>query len=859
MYQLLSKDVETTRSGATRRAFNQATSQSIFNSTSPRSVGLILIAICLALLSPSFAQLPFPTSRGNNARDGANINETLLTPANVNANNFGKLFSFPVDYVVMAQPLYMPNVNIPNQGVHNVVYVVTQEDSVYAIDADTGVQLWSLNFTNPALGIVLAQKTAGTLPCGATVGFDREGIPGTPVINPGTNTMYLVAKTVVNGTVQHNLHALDITTGNEQPGSPVLIAAQSVSKKGHLTVFNSKYQKNRPGLLLSHGTVYLGFGSNSCNGRDSGWVLGYDATTLAQTGVFNTSPDYGLVSIWQTGNGLAADQDGNVYVETAESGVNKFDVPQGGETYCNSIVKLSPSLEVLDYFTPWAVAFLNANDLDMSSTGVLILPDQGGAHPHELVASGKQGIVYVLDRDDMGMYSANDAGALQEFPIIPGQGPTDTNELLFSSPAYWNNTVYFAPDFDTPSAFPVSAGVLGAPLPSPGLNSAHSPSVSANGNTNGILWVISGPGSATHPQLVAFDALSLQTLYTTAQAPDNRDALPAVGHFVTQTVANGRVYVATRTSLEAYGLLNVTSITGGGGQTALSGLALPAPIQVQASNPYTGQFIANAAITFSDGCTKPGAATCGSFNPASAVTDANGNVSTSYTVPKTPGTYTITVSGSGFGMTTTTATSVAAPPAKIVAFKGSKQSGAAGSNLANPIVAEVLDALNNKVAGVTINFAASNGAVPNPPSAVTDVKGLASTILQLPTTVGKITVTASYPGLKSVTFTENSVAGPAASITITGGNNQTAPAGTQLPQALIVLVTDQYGNPVSGNSVTFSDNGAGGSFLNPNPSVTGADGRAIQSYTLPASPRTVSINATATGVSAPAVFNETGQ
>ena len=237
----------------------------MFSATAVRNLGLILGVVCLALLSFSFAQAPFPTSRGDNARDGANTNETLLTPANVNKNHFGRLFSFPVDYFVMAQPLYVPNVNIPGQGTHNVIYVVTEADSVYAIDAETGAQLWHASMLNggtTASGIYL--------PCGSGPGFLQEGITGTPVIDPATNTMYLVAKTLLGTTVRHHLHAIDITTGNEQPGSPVLITATSTSNKGHVTHFNSLHQKNRPGLLLLNGVLYLGFGSNFCNDSNTG-------------------------------------------------------------------------------------------------------------------------------------------------------------------------------------------------------------------------------------------------------------------------------------------------------------------------------------------------------------------------------------------------------------------------------------------------------------------------------------------------------------------------------------------------------------------------------------------------------------
>src|SRR5260370_9715870 len=201
----------------------------------------------------------------------------------------------------MGQPLYMPNVNIPGQGTHNVVYVATQADSVYALDAASGAVLWSASMLNggtAASGIYL--------PCGTAAGFAKEGIVGSPVIDPtpNANTMYLVAKTVLNGTVRHHLHALDITTGAEKAGSPVLITAKSTSNKGHVTVFNSLHQKNRPGLLLLHGVLYLAFGSNYCNDANSGWVLSYHPASLSQLAVFNAAPDYCFRFIWAAGTGL---------------------------------------------------------------------------------------------------------------------------------------------------------------------------------------------------------------------------------------------------------------------------------------------------------------------------------------------------------------------------------------------------------------------------------------------------------------------------------------------------------------------------------------------------------------------------
>ncbi len=805
MRSFLSPQVAKMRCSAASQTIYQSTiRQSIRQSmcaSAPLKLCLTLLVVCMVLLSPSFAQQPFPTSRFDSARDNANIYETLLTPSNVNKNSFGHLFSFPVDpgvaaspnADVMAQPLYMPNVNIVGQGTHNVVYVVTMADSVYAIDADTGAQLWHASMLN--VGGTPATVSGKTLPCGLGNGFDEEGIIGTPVIDPTTNTMYLVAKTALNGTVRHHIHALDITTGNEQPGSPVQITnIQTTSNKKNVTDFISLHQKNRPGLLLLNGVLYMGFGSNGCNNQNSGWVLSYNAAMgspdyLAPLAVFNTSPDWGLTSIWQAGTGLAADEAGNIFFETAEvAGAGHYDLPTGGQTYCNSVVKLYPDLTVYDYFTPWTVVYLNTHDLDLSSTGVTILADQDDSPtPHELVASGKQGWVYVLDRDSLGMYSPGgptDPQIVQEFPLLEkSANPENDYNVQFGSAAYWNKTVYFAPDASPLLAYSVSGGKLVIPPDATAqkYSGSHSPSISANGNTNGILWVISGS------ELLAFNACtassppgtcqnqyaSLELLYSTIQAPNKRDAFPPVGHFVTQTVAGGKLFVGTQTSLEAFGLFHVVAITEGNAQTATVGTALPVPIQIQITNPYNGQPDVGNIVNFSDG------GKGGVFNPSSGpgtgsvTTDANGNASIGYTVPQKSGTYTLTMSGTGFGSTTTTATATAGAAIKITSYGGAKQTGTEGKNLPNPIVAQAQDAYRNGVPGVTIKFTANNGAVPNPSSVVTDANGLARTTLQLPATVSTVTVTASSAGFKNVTFVEYSVAA--------GGNNQSGTAGTQLP------------------------------------------------------------------------------
>jgi len=911
---------------------------------------LSITLVCLALVSVCSGQVSVTTVHMDNARTDANVNETLLTPQNVNQNDFGFLFSDPIDNLSLAQPLYVPNVNINSAGtLHNVVYVATMADSLYAFDADnSGPPLWHVNFTNPANGVTTASGVY--LPCsmGKTEGFTQEGIPGTPVIDASTGTIYLVVKTLENGTVVLRLHAIDITNGSEKFGGPVPIAATSTSNAGHVTVFNDLHQLNRPGLLFlpgDPGEVYIGFGSNGCNDDNSGWMLSYNATSLAQTGVFNTSPDNGLTSVWQTGNGPSADENGHIFVETGESCPSCFNLPQGGQTYSNSVIELTPTLAPENYFTPYYVAFLNANDLDLSASGTLVLPDQPGAYPHVLVAGGKQGFVYVLNRDNLGMYAPNDSQVLQEFPLIPGALTSVKKDVLFSSPAYWNNTVYFEPDGSPILAYPVSDGLLGTPLgTAQSYTGAHSPSISANGNTNGVLWAITGTN------LAAFNATSMQLLYTSNQNKA-RDAMPAVAHFVNQIVANGKVYVATQTTLTVYGLFKSLTLTGGGNQSSPVLTSLPLPIQAQVTDPYSGVGLPGATVTFSDG------GKGGTFNPGSVVSDVNGNVSTTYTFAKVAGIFTVTATSANAAGLSFTETALPLSPTKIVAYSGNKQSGQAGSILPSQLRVKIEDAYNNGVPGVTATFVDPSGSGTfNPSSAVTNASGLVQVSYQLPNTAKAYKLNASTAGMKSVQFTETATgsapanlvvvsgnnqtgpvntalpqplvvqvndsggnpitgvsvvfsapsgtftgspatsnssgqvsvnytpgtsagavtvtasvnglntqiavtvtAGTPATVTIGTGNNQTATAGTTLPVALTVVVADQYGNPVSGVAVAYSDGGAGGSFSYANPVTTNASGTACQYYTLPPTPGTVGVSATAAGVATPAVFTETGQ
>ena len=496
------------------------------------------------------------TYHNDNLRTGQNVNETILTTANVNSSKFGKLFSLSVDGPIFAQPLYMPGVTVGTQT-HNLVFVATEHNSVYAWDADTGssTPVWSVSFNNAAGGVTAipcAEAASGQGNC-ATI-TPEFGITSTPVIDSSTGTLYVVASTkeVSGSTTSYvfRLHALSVTTGQEKFGGPVVLQAKSGS-----VTFVPIQHLQRPGLLLVNGVVYIGFGSHGDISPWYGWLLGYSASSLAQVLAFNASPNAGDSGIWQSGAGPASDASGNIYLNTGNGG---FDVNTGGIDYGDSIVKLNSSGTVLDYFTPYNQATLDATDGDVGASGLVLLPDQTGTYTHVLVSASKQGVIYSVNRDGMGKYNSASNQNIQTLGGLSSYG-------LFGSPAYWNGNVYFAAWNDYLRAFQVSNGTLAltshssVTLAFPGAT----PSVSSNGTSNGIVWiiqenvpndtVITNPPTAV---LRAYDATNLATeLYDSTQAAGNRDAAGGAVKFAVPTVANGKVYVGNSNQLTVYGLL----------------------------------------------------------------------------------------------------------------------------------------------------------------------------------------------------------------------------------------------------------------------------------------------------------------
>jgi hypothetical protein len=493
----------------------------------------------------------------DNGRSGQNLNETVLTPANVNSTSFGKKGEFTVDGLVDGQPLYLSQVTIGGQ-MKNVLYVATEHGSVYAFDADT--------ISGTTSAFLWKTSTLGT---GETTSDNRGcsqvspeiGITSTPVIDRSRNAIYVMAMSKnSSGTYFQRIHALDLTTGQELFGGPKNITATfpgtGDNSSGGNVIFDPKQYKERPGLLQINGTIYTTWSSH-CDARPyTSWVMAFSADTLAQTSVLNLVPNGNEGGIWMAGTAPAADTSGNLFFiignGTFDTTLNASGFPANGDCG-NCFVKLSSSggLKLADYFTPHNTVAESNADTDFGSGGGILLldvTDSGGNTRHLSVGSGKDSIIYVVDRDSMGKFNANTDQIYQEISGQLGGG-------VYSMPAFFSNTVYYGAVGDALKAFPVTTARLAA---APSSQSTHhfgypgtTPSVSANGTANAIVWAIENSGAI----LFAYDATNLTTeFYDSNQAANNRDHFSG-NKFITPLVANGRVYVGTPNSVAVFGLL----------------------------------------------------------------------------------------------------------------------------------------------------------------------------------------------------------------------------------------------------------------------------------------------------------------
>lgn len=531
----------------------------------PRTRGRFWICLLALGLSTSAHAVDVLTQHYDNARSGLNASETRLSPSNVSAKGFGKLFTHLVDGQVYAQPLYVARLSVPGKGTRNVVFVATQADTVYAFDADNArganaQPLWQASLVDSAHG---AASGATAVPI-TELGVNSQGQPlctdiapqigvtGTPVIDRASGTLYVEAKSKEGGAIVHRLHALNIATGQEKPGSPVAIPGALAMPEP----FDPLWHVNRPALLLDHQTVYVSFGTH-CDGLEQhpyrGWMFSFDAQTLAPKAVIPmTKGQANAGSIWMSGAGPAADAQGNVYAVTGDG---DFD---GVNNLGDSVIKLSgPSLILTDLFSPADNAALDAVDSDLGSGGALLLPEQPGANPRLLVQATKDGRIYLLNRDHLGGFCATCA-PVQALPkgtlgaATPPGFPQDWSGL-FGLPSYWNQKLYFWGVKDVLKVFSLNNGLLD-PTPQKGSTTYGYPganlSISANGLSNGIVWAIK-PASGSDGALQAWDATKLNLLYSSDQ--QTGDEMGPSVKFSTPVVANGKVFVGGGDRLTVYG------------------------------------------------------------------------------------------------------------------------------------------------------------------------------------------------------------------------------------------------------------------------------------------------------------------
>jgi hypothetical protein len=728
-------------------------------------LAVLVVSVCVyANIGMAQVSVSVLTQHNDNGRTGQNLQETTLNTSNVNVAQFGKLFSRMVDGNIFAQPLYVPNLSISG-ATHNVIFVATEHNSVFAFDADdpnASTALWQLNLgpSMPSSDICIA---APQYLCPYTDLIPEIGITSTPVIDLSSNTIYVVAKTKdsTNDTYHFNLHALDITSGEEKFAGPVEITASVPgSGDGGSTVnFNALTENNRPGLLLLNGEVYIAFGSVGDVPTFHGWVFGYDAQTLAQVAVLCTTPNSYGGGMWSTGNGLNADAAGNLYVVTGNGGT--FDVNTGGKDFGSAYIKLSGDLSMLDYFAPSDVASLNTNNTDLSSGGFVLITEPSGADKTVLAGGGKDGLLRVMDSSNMGKFNASINNNLQNF--------SGTNPPIFGSPVYWNSpnfgpVIYLWGQQDflkawslntTTSQFnttPVSqANIQGVGVGGgDGVNTAAA-SLSANGGTAGtdIIWASTPYGNSgcttqceANPgpvpgALYAFDATDLTKELWDSQMNSSRDAVGNYAKFSPPTIANGKVYLATFS-----------------GQLQVYGLLVPPDFSVSASPPSESIAVGNSASyivfanelggftgTVSLACSGlPSGASC-SFNPTTLNLSQGNSENATLTINTSgsiaPGTFNVTVTGTSGSLNHNTSLSLTvtagSPPAFMLSASPTSGTVSAGGSVTSKITVTPTNGF-----AATVNLTCSVTTTASPPP----------TCLLSAASVN----TSSGPGMSTLTF-----------------------------------------------------------------------------------------------------------
>jgi outer membrane protein assembly factor BamB len=796
----------------------------------------------------AMAQVNVYSRSYDNARTGANLQETTLTPANVNSTNFGKLFTFHTDGEIFAQPLYVSNLAIAG-GTHNVVFVASMFNTVYALDADTGAELWSQNFGSP----IIAEDVQTLQNISFATGL---GILSTPVIDPTTNIMYFVSGSQpANGAQQYsfNLNAIEIATGLPVSGSPVAIAATySTPDLTTPLVFSAKTQNPRPGLALANGNVYIAFASHNDITPYNGWVLAYSTSTLAQTAVYSDTTTGTQGGIWSAGQAPSIDAAGNLYVSTGNGSFGA--TPNKLEQTGNSFIKLSPTLQLLDYFTPYNSAVMNSGDMDLGSSGLLLIPNTS-----YVLGGGKQGVLYLVDTTAMGEFNASSDNVRQEFQAVYGVGTSH----IHGGPVYFDSdlngpTTYVWGENDVLRGFlfntttgllsttPFATSTMTAPATN---NDGAMPggflSISAYGTSNGILWAstpYNGDAANQNVQgvLYAFDADTLSLLWTD-KTNDARDEIGMFAKYVPPVVANGKVYVPNfgpvgntdgSGNLVVYGLLQQLTVTVANATMKVGG-ALPA---------LTG--------------TVTGLANGDTLGTTIVVT-----YSTTATSSSPAGTYpiTATVTGSSagnYGIVVNAGTLTIAPAATltVTANNATRVYGAANPTFSGTLAgAQTGDAFTESfaTAATTTSPVGSYPIVPSVTGSnlanytVNVVNGTLTVTAAATTTTLTAPVSAAYGASETLTATVASTAGtPGGTITFSSGSTALG-TGTLNSSGVATLTTTTL--PVGTDTVTATYAAAGNFAASSSPpvtlTVTGPPVTPVGSYTVSANPTSLTVAA----------------
>ncbi len=620
---------------------------------------ILAIAFVCTSLTCLTAQTPTPvpvlTWRYDLTGAGQNTQETALTPTNVNTQSFGKLFSLPVDSTVYAQPLYVPALKMSDGLVHNVVFVATENDSIYAFDADShsganAKPIWQISLLTAAYG---AGAGATAIPYADTGSPDvapTVGITGTPVINLATNTMYVVANTKENGVYFSRFHAINIVNGAEQANSPANITATAAgagagSSGGQIT-FSPLWQNQRTALNYYNGYVYFGYAAHGDDNNWHGWLFAYNATTLQQSAALCLTPNDIGGGLWGSGAGLPIDTSipgGRMFVVTGNGARSK--PPFNSSTdFGQSVIAFNlanGALTPTDSFTSFNYLTLNTEDWDQGAGGALMLPDQPGSYPHMLITAGKEGRITVLNRDNLGGLASgvsSNTNALQDISDVVPQG-----QGFWGTAAYWNENVYVWAGGDNPGTpnagmqFKIINGVMDTKPDSQSTFTSNFPgptfSISSNGTQDGIAWAVRADQFNTNGAAVlyAFDATDLSDVFYESDTNATRDSAGPANKFSVPVVTNGKVYVAAHGEVDVYGLLNATANTaapvinpnGGAFTTSQS-------VQISSSTPSASIFFTldgstptptstpyTAPITISTDTTLNAIATATGYNPSS--------------------------------------------------------------------------------------------------------------------------------------------------------------------------------------------------------------------------------------------------